>query len=50
MLKEGDRVTFGHPMGVRLPAGKRARQPDSEHQFIVSRHSFHGTLLLFEIF
>ncbi|XP_052816315.1 uncharacterized protein LOC128242920 isoform X2 [Mya arenaria] len=34
VLREGDRVTFGHPTGVRLPSGMRVRQPDSEHQFM----------------
>ncbi|KAH3768779.1 hypothetical protein DPMN_169996 [Dreissena polymorpha] len=35
VLREGDRVTFGHPTGMRIPAGSRVRQPDSEHQFMV---------------
>ncbi|KAH3768967.1 hypothetical protein DPMN_170188 [Dreissena polymorpha] len=34
VLREGDRVTFGHPTGMRIPAGSRVRQPDSEHQFM----------------
>ena len=36
MLQEGDRVTFGHPTGSKLPPGVRVRQPDSEYQFLVS--------------
>ncbi|KAL3860604.1 hypothetical protein ACJMK2_010702 [Sinanodonta woodiana] len=33
-LQVGDRVTFGHPQGTRLPAGTRVHQPDSEYQFM----------------
>lgn len=35
MLREGDKVTFGHPCGARLPAGSKSRQPDSDNQFMV---------------
>ncbi|XP_045194118.2 uncharacterized protein LOC123549787 [Mercenaria mercenaria] len=34
VLREGDKVTFGHPCGAKLPAGRRSRQPDSHHQFM----------------
>ncbi|KAK3603899.1 hypothetical protein CHS0354_042909 [Potamilus streckersoni] len=33
-LQVGDRVTFGHPQGSKLPAGARVHQPDSEYQFM----------------
>ncbi|XP_060552068.1 uncharacterized protein LOC132713474 [Ruditapes philippinarum] len=40
VLREGDKVTFGHPCGARLPAGSRARQPDSHHQFMVNMSQY----------
>ncbi|KAK2164640.1 hypothetical protein LSH36_61g10036 [Paralvinella palmiformis] len=36
IIAEGDVVTMGHPSGEKLPPGKRARQPNSEYQYIVS--------------
>ena len=36
VLNEGDCVTFGHMSGQILKPGTRARQAESEYQFVVS--------------
>eukprot|EP00105_Crassostrea_gigas_P013388 XP_011429697.1 PREDICTED: uncharacterized protein LOC105329905 [Crassostrea gigas] len=38
ILCEGDRVTFGHPVGRDIPFGTWERQVNNHHQFIVSPH------------
>ncbi|XP_061197198.1 uncharacterized protein C01G6.5-like isoform X1 [Saccostrea echinata] len=37
ILKEGDKVTFGHTNGYKLKAGDYAKQPNSEFQFIFEK-------------
>ena len=39
-MKEGDTVTFGHRNGEKIAAGTYERQPNSEHQFVVSGISY----------
>ena len=36
VVKEGDRVTFGHQGNATIGVGDQAPQPESEFQFIVS--------------
>ncbi|XP_033755734.1 uncharacterized protein LOC117338487 [Pecten maximus] len=46
VLHEGDRVTFGHPQGAKIPAGIRKLQPDSEYQFLFEKCNCPGQMIV----
>ncbi|XP_021368917.1 uncharacterized protein LOC110460370 isoform X2 [Mizuhopecten yessoensis] len=46
VLSEGDRVTFGHPQGAKVPGGVRKLQPDSEYQFLFEKCNCAGQMIV----
>ncbi|XP_060079931.1 serine-rich adhesin for platelets-like [Ylistrum balloti] len=46
LLCEGDKVTFGHPQGAKIPCGMRKLQPDSEYQFLFEKCNCPGQMIV----